>query len=399
MRLLVLFAIIALAFLGCVERQPVIDRGAGIPQSRYGILTDNLWVEDRVVGSGARLPSLLEGFQLTRNQWSFLNGLSRDYFDFKKITVGRRHCILADPTTCKVRNWIVETSLTDFTVFHFGDTLRVESCTKETEIREKRVSGKITHSLYKTVKELGVSDELTNKVVDILGWQIDFFRLQSGDELRIIYDEILLDGKAIAVDQILGIAFEQGGRIIYAIPFDEGAGPEYFDADGNSLRKAFLKYPIEFTKIGSRYSKARFHPVLKVVRPHLGTDLSAPLGTPIRAVGDGQVEEAGFREGNGNYVKLHHNGTYSTGYLHMSRIAEGIRPGRFVRQGDIIGFVGSTGWSTGPHLCYRFWKNGTQIDALTVDLPPSKPVSLASKGRFEFIRNEKLRCLTEIRSN
>jgi murein DD-endopeptidase MepM/ murein hydrolase activator NlpD len=160
---------------------------------------------------------------------------------------------------------------------------------------------------------------------------------------------------------------------------------DYFDLKGNSIRRAFLKYPIEFTHISSRYSLNRFHPVLKVNRPHLGTDLSATTGTPIRTVGDGTVIEAGYNGGSGNYVKVRHNGTYTTGYLHMSKIGQGIRSGVSVKQGQVIGYVGSTGWATGPHLCYRFWKNGIQVDGLKVEIPPAKPVKKEVLQNFNCV--------------
>jgi murein DD-endopeptidase MepM/ murein hydrolase activator NlpD len=229
---------------------------------------------------------------------------------------------------------------------------------------------------------------LTNKFVDIFAWVVDFQRLQKGDQFKLIYEENLVDENPIGVGRILGVYFEHSGSGYYAFPFDQGDGPDYFDENGNSLRKALLKYPIEFSRISSRYSMHRFHPVVKVFRPHLGTDFAASTGTPIRSVGDGIVEEAQYKSNNGNYVKIRHNGTYTTGYLHMSKIASGIKPGTRVRQGETIGYVGSTGLATGPHLCYRFWKNGVQVDALKVELPPSQPVKEEYFQSFEKVKEE-----------
>jgi Membrane proteins related to metalloendopeptidases len=230
---------------------------------------------------------------------------------------------------------------------------------------------------------MDISVDLTNKFVDIFAWQVDFQRLQKGDQFKLIYEENLVEDKPIGIGKILGIYFEHSGNGFYAFPFDQGDGLDYFDDEGNSLRKALLKYPIEFTRISSRYSMNRFHPVVKVFRPHLGTDFAASTGTPIRSVGDGIIEEAQYKSNNGNYVKVRHNGTYTTGYLHMSKIAAGITPGTKVRQGQTIGYVGSTGLATGPHLCYRFWKNGVQVDALKVELPPSMPVKKEYWPEFE----------------
>ena len=195
-----------------------------------------------------------------------------------------------------------------------------------------------------------------------------------------------MEDRPISVGKILGIYFEHFGKGYYAFPFDQGNGIDYYNEEGKSLRKALLKYPIEFTRISSRYSLSRFHPVVKVFRAHLGTDFAAPAGTPIRSVGDGVVAEAQYKANNGNYVKIYHNGTYSTAYLHMSRIGAGITRGVRVRQGQTIGYVGSTGLATGPHVCYRFWRNGVQVDALRVELPPSQPVKKENLEKFQKIK-------------
>ena len=232
------------------------------------------------------------------------------------------------------------------------------------------------------------SHELTNKFVDIFGWQVDFARLQKGDKFKLIYEELQVEGTPIGIKQINGIYFEHFNTPYYAFPFDQGDGIDYFDNEGKSLRKALLKYPIEFTRISSRYTLNRFHPVQKRWKAHLGTDFAAPVGTPIRSVGDGLVEEAQYKSNNGNYVKVRHNGTFTTQYLHMSRIAAGVKAGTRVKQGQTIGYVGSTGLATGPHLCYRFWKNGVQVDALKVDLPASQPVKKDYEAAFNKIKEE-----------
>jgi murein DD-endopeptidase MepM/ murein hydrolase activator NlpD len=235
---------------------------------------------------------------------------------------------------------------------------------------------------------MGISHELTNKFVDIFAWQVDFQRLHKGDQFKLVYEELQVEGRPIGIRNINGIYFDHVGSGYYAIPFDQGEGVDYFDEQGKSLRKALLKYPIEFTRISSRYSGRRFHPVQKIFKPHLGTDFAAPTGTPIRSVGDGIVEEAQYKSNNGNYVKIRHNGTYTTQYLHMSRIEPGIRAGMRVRQGQRIGYVGSTGLATGSHLCYRFWRNGKQVDALRVELPPSQPIKADYLETYETVKSQ-----------
>jgi murein DD-endopeptidase MepM/ murein hydrolase activator NlpD len=230
----------------------------------------------------------------------------------------------------------------------------------------------------------------------VFGWQVDFQRLQKGDKFKLIFEEMQVEGNPFGIGEILGIYFEHSGNPYYAFPFDQGEGVDYFDEDGNSLRKALLKYPIEFTRISSRYNLSRFHPVAKVFRAHLGTDFAAPTGTPIRTVGDGIVEEAQYKGGNGNYVKVRHNATYSTAYLHMQHIATGMTPGAHVKQGQTIGYVGSTGLATGPHVCYRFWRNGVQVDALRVELPPSLPIRSDMTDAFAKVKNRLMHRLKSI---
>jgi murein DD-endopeptidase MepM/ murein hydrolase activator NlpD len=213
-------------------------------------------------------------------------------------------------------------------------------------------------------------------------------RLQKGDRFKLIYEENQVEGQAVGLNKITAVYFEHFKSPYYAFPFDQGDGLDYFDEEGKSLRKALLKYPIEFTRISSRYSQSRFHPVRKVYRAHLGTDFAAPTGTPIRSVGDGIVLESQYKSNNGNYVKIKHNATYTTQYLHMSKIAQGVKSGTRVRQGQVIGYVGSTGLATGPHLCYRFWKNGVQVDALRAELPPSEPIKKDFVPSFERVKEE-----------
>ncbi|MBT8401318.1 MAG: M23 family metallopeptidase, partial [Rhodothermia bacterium] len=190
------------------------------------------------------------------------------------------------------------------------------------------------------------------------------------------------------VGRVHAARFIASGREFNAFHFDKQGAIAYFDEEGNSLRKTFLAAPVKYSRISSRYTGRRFHPVLKRYRSHLGTDYAAPFGTPIRATGDGEVVEAAYKKGNGRYVKIRHNGTYTTAYLHMSRIATGIRRGKYVRQGDIIGYVGSTGLARGNHVCYRFWKHGRQVDPLKETFPSAEPVLAELREAFDMVRME-----------
>ncbi len=365
-----------------------VEREIVLPVFLHGMVINNLHVVEDEVKRNQRFTDLLSGYTVPPTIMQQLNLLPRSIYDFRKIAAHKKYTLLVEPDSLKtVRAIVYEPNAVDYVVFHLKDSLLVETCQRRVDTLERQISGRIESTLSHTIEALNISHDLTNKFVDIFAWQLDFQRLQKGDQFKLIYEENLVDEVSIGIGRILGVYFEHSGNGYYAFPFDQGDGEDYFDENGNSLRKALLKYPIEFTRISSRYSKNRFHPVVKVFRPHLGTDFAAPTGTPIRSVGDGIIEEAQYKTNNGNYVKVRHNGTYTTGYLHMSKIASGITAGTRVRQGQTIGYVGSTGLATGPHLCYRFWKNGVQVDALQVELPPSMPVKTEVFPDFENVRN------------
>lgn len=359
------------------------------PILRYGMQINGMEVKEGYVKRNQRFAELLEGCFISPQVLQQLQLLPKTIFDFRKIASSKKYSlIMKNDQMRSAVAFVYEPSPVEYVIFHLKDSLTVETFQREIKTEEKTVTGTITSSLYETIEALNISRELTNKFVDVFGWQVDFQHLQKGDRFKLIYEENSVDGQPIGIGKILGIYFEHFSNGYYAFPFDQGEGLDYFDEEGNSLRKALLKYPIEFTRISSRYSLNRFHPVVKVFRAHLGTDFAAATGTPIRAVGDGIVLEAQYTANNGNYVKVRHNGTYTTGYLHMSKIASGVVAGTRVKQGQTIGYVGSTGLATGPHLCYRFWRNGVQVDALRVVLPPSKPVDKKYWTEFEEVKKD-----------
>jgi len=359
------------------------------PSVLYGMVVDNYTVIEDKIKRNEVLGDILMEYNVPANIIHQVSKLSRSVFDVRKIAPDKKYTLICGQDSLKTaKAFVYEPNPIEYIVFRFEDTLWVDVCQREVVITEKSIAGEIKSNLSETIEELGISHELTNRFVDVFGWQVDFQRLQKGDKFKLIYEEAQVEGVAVGIKQINGIYFEHFGHPYYAFPFDQGEGIDYYDEDGKSLRKALLKYPIEFTRISSRYTMNRFHPVQKRWKAHLGTDFAAPRGTPIRAVGDGLVEEAQYKSNNGNYVKIRHNGTYTTQYLHMSGIASGVRAGTRVRQGQTIGYVGSTGLATGPHLCYRFWRNGVQVDALKVDLPASQPVKKEYLESFENVKTE-----------
>lgn len=345
------------------------------PPLLYGMPIDNKVVIEEKIKKNELLGDILYQYNVPAKLVNQVANLPRHIFDVRKVAPNKKYTLICEQDSLmRASALIYEQNEIEYVILKFGDTLSVDVCQRDVNIVEKGVSGIIRSTLSETIEEMDITHELTNKFVDIFAWQVDFQRLQVGDQFKLLYEEIQVEGKPVGVDKINGIYFQHAGSDYYAYPFDQGEGLDYFDEEGKSLRKALLKYPIEFTRISSRYNLNRFHPVQKRWKAHLGTDFAAPTGTPIRSVGDGLVEEAQYKSNNGNYVKIRHNGTYTTQYLHMSRIAAGVRAGTRVRQGQLIGYVGSTGLASGPHLCYRFWKNGVQVDALRVELPPSQPI-------------------------
>jgi murein DD-endopeptidase MepM/ murein hydrolase activator NlpD len=357
------------------------------PTVLFGMVVDGLDIFNAEVKRNQRFSDLLDGYYVDGKAMRLLAMVPRKVFDFRRVATHKKYTVLAENDSLKTaRALVYEASPIDYTVFHFSDTLVVESCQRATSTVERSIAGEIRSNLSETIEAMNISHELTNGFVDIFAWQVDFQRLQKGDKFKLIYTEQQVEGTPVGIESIDAIYFEHFGNGYYAFPFDQCEGVDYFDENGNSLRKALLKYPIEFTRISSRFNPHRFHPVAKVFRAHKGTDFAAPTGTPIRSAGDGIVLEAQYKGGNGNYVKIRHNATYTTQYLHMSKIGSGIRPGVRVRQGQTIGFVGSTGLANGPHLCYRFWKNGVQVDALKVQLPAAEPVKENQRAAFETVK-------------
>jgi murein DD-endopeptidase MepM/ murein hydrolase activator NlpD len=221
-------------------------------------------------------------------------------------------------------------------------------------------------------------------MADIFSCAIDFYRLQKGDYFKIIYDEDFVEGESVGVGEIQACIFNSGGKDNYAFYYekDKAHEGEYYDERGESMKRQFLKAPLKFFRISSKFAGRRFHPVTKVWKAHLGTDYAAAYGTPIMATADGIVEDAQFKVYNGNYVKIRHNGQYKTQYLHMSKIAKGVKRGSRVSQGQVIGYVGSTGLATGPHVCYRFWKDGQQVDPFKQKGAISEPLPAKYKNQY-----------------
>lgn len=353
------------------------------PNEEYGIVTDSLIIIKDKVKRNQNLSTLLLPYGVPYSTIDAIAKASKEVFDVRKLAVGKPYTIFCKKDSAGLATcFVYEPNATEYVVFNFHDSLHVYMGQKDIEKRTRYVKGVVNSSLYVDLKKADADPLLAIELSEIYAWTIDFYRIQKGDEFEVLYTENYVDGESIGIDKILSCTFTNYGKPIKAYYFEGPNDKGYFDADGNNLKKAFLKAPVKFSRISSGYSMRRFHPVQKRFKAHLGTDYAAPKGTPIMAVGDGVITEAQYKANNGNYVKMKHNSVYSTQYLHMSKIASGIKPGVRVSQGDIIGYVGSTGLATGPHVCFRFWKNGKQVDHRREELPASNPISNSSVSEF-----------------
>jgi murein DD-endopeptidase MepM/ murein hydrolase activator NlpD len=314
---------------------------------------------------------------------------SKPLFDVRKFKKGNLYTLFfSNDSVKKLQSFVYEIDNTDFLVADLRDSVAVYIGKKDVETVRKTAGGVITTSLWNTIKDENISPMLAMELSDIFAWTVDFFGIEKGDYFKAIYDEEFVDSVSINIPKIYAALFHHRGVDYYAFDFEQDSVWDFFDENGNSLRKAFLKAPLKFSRISSRFSNHRFHPVLKIYRPHHGVDYAAPEGTPVYALGDGRIVAKGYqRRGGGNYLKIKHNSVYTTSYMHLRGFAKGMAKGVHVKQGQLIGYVGHTGLATGPHLDFRVYKQGRAVDPLKIKAPPVEPVKPENMERFkEFIK-------------
>ncbi len=315
-----------------------------------------------------------------------INEKVKDSFNVRDIRIGKPFTLLQDkkaPNGLKV--FVYQPDKMSYFVVDLRDSIPVVyKKTRPVVIKRRTIAAAIDGSVSSTLAREGVSAALAPELSKIYAWSIDFFKINKGDKFAVTINEKYLEGgEYLGVESIEASYFEYKGKKIYAFPFKQDENSkrvDYYDEEGKVLKNMFLKAPLKFVNITSRYTRSRFHPVQKIWKAHNGTDYAAPTGTPIMTTASGTVEQTGYTGGNGNFVKVRHNSTYATQYLHMSKIL--VRRGQHVQQGQVIGKVGSTGLATGPHVCYRFWKNGVQVDPLRQKLPNSEPMNPKYKQRY-----------------
>lgn len=357
------------------------------PVLLFGIPADSFNVITGKIRRNGFLSQILPEYGIAVREIEELVRNSSDVFDVRKIRAGNNYFILCDNDSAgRAKYLIYEHDPALSYIFSFNDSLNITPFRKEITKKIKYSSGTVETSLWEAMVSKDLNPLLAISLSEIFAWTVDFFGLQKGDHFKVIYEELYIDDDSQGIGRIYGAQFTWAGKTTNAIPFVQNGIESYYDSEGNSLRKAFLKAPLRFTRISSRFSPSRLHPILRIRRPHYGVDYAAPAGTPVHAVGDGRVVSATTEGASGKMVRIVHNSVYSTAYLHLSRFGPGIASGVSVRQGDVIGYVGSTGLSTGPHLDFRFYKNGSPVDPLKVEAPPTEPVLSENMERFEKAR-------------
>ncbi len=352
----------------------------------YGYVLNDFNVVRDTIRPGDTFGDILDANGVSQEKIFEVANKFRDSFDVRKMVVGKPYVLLnAKDTTNATQVFIYEKNKVDYAVIDFRKEMVCYTNTKPVRYEERVASGIITSSLSATIEEQNLSPYMADRLANIYAWTIDFFRLAEGDRFKVVYSEKYINDTIPAgLHEIKAAYFEHKGKPLYAFNFQPdslNAFRDFYDDKAENLRRAFLKAPVKFSRISSRYNlNRRIAYYGNRIRPHKGTDFAAPLGTPILATADGTVIASERRGGNGNYVKIRHNATYDTQYLHMKQ--RNVKVGDFVRQGDVIGWIGMTGNTSGPHVCYRFWKNGKQVDPFQEDLPLSKPLETQFQERY-----------------
>lgn len=353
------------------------------PTIKYGIVIDSLEVVKKKIKRNEFLADILVSYNVDYNKIDLAVKRARPIFDVRHIRTGHNYSILrTNDSLQEVQYFIYEDSPTSYIVFDLRDSIHVHAGNKQVKIRMNQIEGKITSSLWNALVDQNGDPNLANELSEIFAWTIDFFGIQKGDAFKVIYEELLVEDQKIGLGKVQAAVFNHSNEDHYAFYFVQDSIGDYFDEKGGSLRRAFLKAPLRFKRISSRFSHSRLHPVLKIRRPHTGIDYAAAVGTPVHTVGDGAVVEMNRTREGGNTIRIEHNGTYSTRYLHLSKYAKGMKVGKKVRQGELIAYVGRTGLVSGPHLDFRFYRNGKAMDPLKVKSAPVSPVDTVYMSKF-----------------
>ncbi len=387
MRKLALFLIVLFSLYSCKNTQEefvIEDSEPYKPIVDYGFHFDQFNVHFDTIGRQDTFEKILKKQNLNGKKASEILKIVKDSFP---TTVGYKRpyvCLRSKDKYNKLQYLIYQPNRLDYYLVDLTDSIVGFKKSRPLTFKIRTVAGELTGPLTKTLRDLKIDPTLSGKLTKVFAWSIDFFKSKKGDKFALSFTERYINDTIYdGVDSLRAAFFEYKGEKIYAFPFiqERDGKVDYYNDQGKALKNFFLKAPLKFVHITSKFSKNRYHPVQLKWKPHKGTDYAAPTGTPIMTTAAGVVEQSGYTAGNGNFVKVKHDKTYSTQYLHMSRIL--VRRGQRVKQGEVIGKVGSTGLASGPHVCYRFWKNGVQVDALKLKLPNSQPMESRNLPRFK----------------
>lgn len=366
------------------------------PEIKYGFILDTFYVSNAEIKPNQFLSEILDDHHVVYEKIDALARNTQEVFSVTKLRAGKNYMILSKDVSSPAQYFIYEPDVYSYVVYDL-EKGTAEIIKREISTEIKASSGIIESSLWQTMVDNELSYDLASRLEDVFGWSIDFHHVQNGDRFKVIYESRSIDGKVVGVGDILGAYYKNYDNEYHGIYFENEQHQGYYDLDARPMKKNFLKSPVKYSRISSGFNMNRFHPVLKRRKAHLGTDYAAPYGTPILAVANGVVTKASRTRGNGNYVKIKHDKTYQTQYLHMQKFAKGVSSGVHVKQGQVIGYVGSTGLATGPHVCFRFWKNGRQVNHRRLNFPPAEPMPQSDIPKFNEARDNILKQLRLIK--
>lgn len=372
------------------QKTPFINKvnNKTVSIDEYGITLNNYHVSRKKIKFNQHLSTILSFHNINSFKNEDIIRKTRAIFDLRYFKAGNYYSVYSTKDSLnELKYFIYEHSKTEFIKISLLDSIKVDKVIRQIDTIQKSGIGTINSSLWESMLENNINPTLAIELSEIYAWTIDFFGLTKGDKYKVIYDELYIDSASIGIGKIYSAIFTHNQKEYRAFLFYQDGKEGYYDENGQSLKKAFLKAPLKFNRISSKFSYSRYHPILKIRRPHRGVDYAAPTGTPIYSIGDGKVIAKGYTKSAGYYIKIKHNGTYTSGYNHLSRYAKGMKVGKSINQGQLIGYVGSTGYATGPHLDFRIWKNGHLTDPLKIKAPPIEPVNDENLINFNKVRN------------
>ena len=385
MRIKVVVSVLSILLSSC-SNFDIAEKKEKPIEYKYGYNIDQYIFEEKKIKSGDTFGDILEGVGIDYPEIYEALQKTKGDVNFKKLQIGKPYTLIFSKDTLRsLKAFVYHPSVEGYSLIQLKDSVFGETIVKPKSYKEMEASGIIDNSLYLTLEEQNMNPLLTYYLSDIYAWTIDFFRLEKGDRFKVIYTESFVDDTiSVGISRIKAAYFLHRGNEQYAFEYETDSIKgivEYLDQDAKNLRRAFLQSPIKFGRVSSRYNlRRRIAYYGNRIRPHKGTDFAAPIGTPILSTANGVIVKSSYTRANGRYVTVKHNNTYSTQYLHMQK--SNVRVGQQVEQGDVIGWVGMTGNTSGPHVCYRFWKNGLQVDPFKQKLPEAKPVSESLKKQY-----------------